>query len=166
MKKHSEFISYPIQLWTEKTVEKEVSDDEAEEKKGEELAVRCFTELLLRWHSFTLGDEQYMLSTLPLEPKLVFVLLAELQLQHGSEDGCVIHEHLTFTRNKHCVLRCALQRMRRARLKMLRTRTRRRQRRSRRWSTSGTCSTSRSLSGEEQLNISISRIMHIVTLIS
>jgi len=38
VKKHSEFISYPIQLWTEKTVEKEVSDDEAEEKKG----VCCF----------------------------------------------------------------------------------------------------------------------------
>merc|ERR1719498_74227 len=29
--KHSEFISYPISLWTEKTTEKEVSDDEAEE---------------------------------------------------------------------------------------------------------------------------------------
>ncbi|KAJ9510945.1 Hsp90 protein-domain-containing protein [Haematococcus lacustris] len=37
VKKHSEFISYPIQLWTEKTVDKEVSDDEEEEKKeGEE----------------------------------------------------------------------------------------------------------------------------------
>merc|ERR1711977_685037 len=33
VKKHSEFISYPISLWTEKTTEKEVSDDEAEEKE-------------------------------------------------------------------------------------------------------------------------------------
>ena len=31
VKKHSEFISYPISLWTEKTTEKEVEDDEEEE---------------------------------------------------------------------------------------------------------------------------------------
>lgn len=40
VKKHSEFISYPISLWSEKTTEKEVSDDEdedvKEEKKDEE----------------------------------------------------------------------------------------------------------------------------------
>eukprot|EP00262_Sarcandra_glabra_P007892 TRINITY_DN20_c0_g1_i1.p1 TRINITY_DN20_c0_g1~~TRINITY_DN20_c0_g1_i1.p1 ORF type:complete len:700 (+),score=206.24 TRINITY_DN20_c0_g1_i1:128-2227(+) len=36
VKKHSEFISYPISLWTEKTTEKEVSDDEDEEKKEDE----------------------------------------------------------------------------------------------------------------------------------
>ncbi|KAH7314655.1 hypothetical protein KP509_21G013000 [Ceratopteris richardii] len=32
IKKHSEFISYPINLWTEKTTTKEVSDDEEDEK--------------------------------------------------------------------------------------------------------------------------------------
>ncbi|XP_064935207.1 heat shock protein 83-like [Musa acuminata AAA Group] len=36
VKKHSEFISYPIYLWTEKTTEKEISDDEAEDNKKEE----------------------------------------------------------------------------------------------------------------------------------
>ncbi|CAK9861012.1 unnamed protein product [Sphagnum jensenii] len=36
VKKHSEFISYPISLWTEKTTEKEVSDDEDEEAVKEE----------------------------------------------------------------------------------------------------------------------------------
>ncbi|QHN80159.1 Heat shock protein [Arachis hypogaea] len=33
VKKHSEFISYPIYLWTEKTTEKEISDDEDDEPK-------------------------------------------------------------------------------------------------------------------------------------
>merc|ERR1711968_329405 len=36
VKKHSEFISYPISLWTEKTTEKEVSDDEEEEDKEDD----------------------------------------------------------------------------------------------------------------------------------
>ncbi|XP_058224930.1 heat shock protein 83-like [Rhododendron vialii] len=36
VKKHSEFISYPIYLWTEKATEKEISDDEEEETKKEE----------------------------------------------------------------------------------------------------------------------------------
>lgn len=36
MKKHSEFISYPIYLWVEKTIDKEISDDEDEETKKEE----------------------------------------------------------------------------------------------------------------------------------
>merc|ERR1712146_64076 len=38
VKKHSEFINYPISLWTEKTVDKEVDDDydEDDEKKEDE----------------------------------------------------------------------------------------------------------------------------------
>ncbi|PPD82983.1 hypothetical protein GOBAR_DD20086 [Gossypium barbadense] len=36
VKKHSEFISYPIYLWTEKTTEKEISDDEEDEPKKDE----------------------------------------------------------------------------------------------------------------------------------
>ncbi|KAJ4955605.1 hypothetical protein NE237_012388 [Protea cynaroides] len=36
VKKHSEFISYPIYLWTEKTREEEVSDEEDEETSKEE----------------------------------------------------------------------------------------------------------------------------------
>ena len=35
VKKHSEFISFPIELWIEKTTEKEVDDDEDDDKKDE-----------------------------------------------------------------------------------------------------------------------------------
>ena len=47
VKKHSEFIGFPISLYVEKTTEKEVSDDEAEEeeaKEGEEPKVEDVTE--------------------------------------------------------------------------------------------------------------------------
>merc|ERR1711966_202478 len=36
VKKHSEFISYPISLWTEQTTEKEVDDDDDEEETKDE----------------------------------------------------------------------------------------------------------------------------------
>jgi molecular chaperone HtpG len=35
IKKHSEFISFPIELWVEKSTEKEVEDDEEDEKKDQ-----------------------------------------------------------------------------------------------------------------------------------
>lgn len=40
VKKHSEFISYPISLWTQKTVDKEVSDDEDEEEVSRKTSQR------------------------------------------------------------------------------------------------------------------------------
>lgn len=36
IKKHSEFIQFPIEIYVEKTEEKEVTDDEAEEEKETE----------------------------------------------------------------------------------------------------------------------------------
>jgi molecular chaperone HtpG len=36
IKKHSEFISFPIELWVEKSTEKEVEEDEEDDKKDEE----------------------------------------------------------------------------------------------------------------------------------
>lgn len=36
VKKHSEFIGFPIKLFTEKTTEKEVTDDEDEEAEDED----------------------------------------------------------------------------------------------------------------------------------
>ena len=36
VKRHSEFVDFPLQLWTEKTEDKEVTDDEVEEKEDQQ----------------------------------------------------------------------------------------------------------------------------------
>merc|ERR1719331_2951173 len=57
VKKHSEFISYPISLWTEKTTEKEVSDDEAEEidDKPKEKKTKKVKEVSHEWNLIQMG---------------------------------------------------------------------------------------------------------------
>jgi molecular chaperone HtpG len=40
VKKHSEFIGFPIYLQVEKTTEKEISDDEEEEEKKEDVEIK------------------------------------------------------------------------------------------------------------------------------
>merc|ERR1719253_1511780 len=41
VKKHSEFIGFPINLWIEKTTEKEVTDDEDEDDEDEDAAEKA-----------------------------------------------------------------------------------------------------------------------------
>ncbi len=40
VKKHSEFIGFPIYLQVEKTTEKEISDDEDEEEKKDDVEIK------------------------------------------------------------------------------------------------------------------------------
>ena len=48
VKKHSQFIGYPIKLQCEKEREKEVSDDEEEEEKKEDKDEEKVTDVLLK----------------------------------------------------------------------------------------------------------------------
>ncbi|CAE7252456.1 HSP90 [Symbiodinium natans] len=58
VKKHSEFIGFPIELYVEKSKEKEVTDSEEEEEEKKEEKEGAH---LLRYHTSKSGDEQISL---------------------------------------------------------------------------------------------------------
>merc|ERR1712023_492307 len=49
VKKHSEFIGFPIELWVEKTEEKEVTDDEDEDDEGKKKKTKKIKEVKHEW---------------------------------------------------------------------------------------------------------------------
>ncbi|WOH15344.1 hypothetical protein DCAR_0934882 [Daucus carota subsp. sativus] len=71
IKKHSEFISYPIYLWTVKTTEKEISDDEDEEvmKEDEGDVEEIDEEVMKEFLGFVKGVVDF--DDLPLKKNLV-----------------------------------------------------------------------------------------------
>lgn len=58
VKKHSEFIGFPIKLYTEKTTEKEVTDDEDEEAEDEDedKEPKVCSDVWLKKQASTAGD--------------------------------------------------------------------------------------------------------------